>query len=806
MCGILGVIFRDRTRRADEARLATARDTLTHRGPDDAGLWIKPGAALAHRRLSVIDLAHGHQPMVAGDDAAAIVYNGELYNYRELRPGLVERGADIRTDSDTEVMLASLMLDDAKALDSFNGMYAFGFWRQDQRRLLLARDRMGQKPVYWFMDDEVMIFASELKAMLTWLGRLFDIDPLAVDAYLSRGYIQSPRTIFKGIYKLPAACMLTLDAERWQTEVTRYWKPATVEAVASGGFSDAAAVDQLDDLLSDAVNMRLVSDVPIGCLLSGGIDSSLITAMASKARREAGGEPINAFSIGFSESQHFNELPYAEMVAKQWGCKWRSRNVEAGDFLDQLDDVTHYFDEPFCNFAMFPMRRLAELAREELVVVLSGQGGDELSAGYPGRYQWTLDAQSGKPVEQAKFVDELTTYLDHTNIVGWANGRSKMYTPAMADALRQAGAPLADSHGAFVGAPAGDLLNRVLYQDATTNLPDYLVCCEERMTMAASLEGRNPLLDWRVAEFMMSLPAGMKVRGGGFKWILMELARRYDLGPAVDRPKRGFTPPIGLWIRQRAAALQQRFQRMPTGVERMFTSSWRDYLAGGAYQDQMMMPLLYSLVLASWAERWADYIGDWPAGGSTINSTGGGAAAAAVKPVTSDRWRATAEERQPARVAESQWFEQAMKNLPADACIHLVGDDDGWFSFVARASGLTCVAVDPPGALTDASQASGEGARDRLPDAVVVIGLKALTGLITDPAAMLAPAASGVFVAVAGFATKDQKAVEQVVQQLQQTVTLEGMQAVEAGVDDVTGPGAVLILRGRRQTTPAALE
>ena len=287
---------------AEEPAIVAARETMYHRGPDEAGLWIRPGAALAHRRLRVLDLHHGQQPMLSDDGRHALVYNGEVYNYRALRDDYRNRGIQFNTDCDTEVVLKAINADGADAVDSFNGMFAIAHWNDADRQLLLVRDRLGQKPLYWHADDGQLIFASELKALLEYLDRRLDIDPVALDQYFTRGYVLSPRTIFQGVNKLPAGHMLKLDADRdkWHWQVQQYWDYQTCESPGS----DKAAVDQLDELLTDAVRLRMVSDVPLGCLLSGGIDSSLITAVASRVTDE----PLNAFSIGFDEMEQLSQV------------------------------------------------------------------------------------------------------------------------------------------------------------------------------------------------------------------------------------------------------------------------------------------------------------------------------------------------------------------------------------------------------------------------------------------------------------------------------------------------------------------
>ncbi|MEM8737071.1 MAG: asparagine synthase (glutamine-hydrolyzing) [Planctomycetota bacterium] len=680
MCGILGVVPRDPQLVPDRARLAAARDTLTHRGPDEAGLWAAPGIGLAHRRLKVLDLIHGQQPMRDHDTAPrhALVYNGEVYNYRQLRADLEQAGHAFRGDGDTEVLFHALAAHGPDAIDTFDGMFALGHWDHDRRRLLLVRDRLGQKPLYWHRDDERLVFASELKALLHYLGRRFDVDAAALDEFFTRGYVLAPRTIFRGIQKLPAAGRLRLDAQAWEIAEDRYWDVEPGEASPDHAADDA--VDRLDELLTDAVAKRMVSDVPLGCLLSGGIDSSLVTAIAAKQVGRTGGG-IAAFSIGFDESKQHNELPYAQQVAERYGCDWRREMVRGGDFLADLDQALRYFDEPFGNFTVIAQRKLAKLCRRDLTVVLSGTGGDELTAGYPGRYNWVNDVPHGGPRHAFTApIDGLNQYLARSSFVGWRGGREAMFSEPLRRAVGQAHSP-ADAVDPYwmPRGRAGGLLNQVLYADVKTNLPDYLVTIEERMTMSASLEARNPLLDHRVVDYLMSRPAGLKIRGGQNKWLLWKLCERYLPREVYDRPKRGFTPPLGQWLTQNAARLAAHFAANQETLSQVFSAAWQGFLQAGRYDPASTMPVYYSLVLTKWAEHYGDYLGAWPGADEAekTNQPSGGLA----------RRQATFREQTPAALGEARWFAQALSNFPADATLRVTGADAGFFAGLAQRLG-----------------------------------------------------------------------------------------------------------------------
>jgi len=744
MCGILGVVHRDPQLTVNPQRLAAARDTLTHRGPDEAGLWTASGGGIGmgHRRLKVLDLTHGQQPMLApGNDhhqpSHALVYNGEVYNYRVLKNELEKQGHTFLGDGDTEVIFHALNTLGPDAINSFEGMFALGHWNHKNRQLLLVRDRLGQKPLYWHHDGEQLVFASELKALLHYLDRKFDIDAAALDEFFTRGYIPSPRTIFQGIHKLPAGCRLQLSAADWRIEVDRYWD-IEPQAPADIPTDPDDAVELLDELLTEAVSKRMVSDVPLGCLLSGGIDSSLITAIASKVS----GEPVHAFSIGFDESADHNELPFAEMVAKYHDCQWISQMVRGGSdgngFLGDLDDALKFFDEPFGNFTVIAQRKLAQLCREHLTVVLSGQGGDELTAGYPGRYNWVMDQPTEAPHHQhLPPVDHLNTYLGKTSFVGWNGGRASIFSDELKHAVTQAHSPV-DGVSSF-WRTAGDTLNNVLYADVKTNLPDYLVTIEERMTMSASLEARNPLLDHKVVNYLLALLSSMKIRGQQNKWLLFKLCERYLPRAAYDRPKRGFTPPLGLWLQQNSLDIARHFRDTAPLIAGVFAPIWQSFLASGQTSPQTTMPTYYSLVLSKWAEHYGDYINAWPSK-NTSKTT---------------HWHAVHREQDPAAIAESRWFAQALANFPEGSKLHFVGDDDGHFAWIAEQLGYV------PTAQADCPQR-------------VILGLPAgsqLAGLGFKMPADL--------VWIATFGSDEQTIIQAVLQGLPDHLVLQGNQGIQ---------------------------
>lgn len=768
MCGIVGVIHRDPRKQIQASRLTAARDAMIHRGPDEQGLWIKPGAALGHRRLKILDLTRGQQPMLSADERFALVYNGEIYNFRQLQADYAGQGAHFETQCDTEVLLHALNTDGRAALDRFNGMFAFAHWDHTQRQLLLARDRMGQKPLYWCADDQKLAFASELKALLILLDQQFELDVTAIDQFFARGYILSPRTIFQDVHKLPAGCLLTLDANHWRFDVEPYWD---VEPIETPG-DENAVIDELEELLSDAVRLRLVSDVPIGCLLSGGIDSSLITALAAKVSPD----PVKTFSIGFDESESLNELPYAQMVAKHCRCDSRSRMVRADDFERQMSGTAAFFDEPFANFAMFPSRQLAQLAREELVVVLSGQGGDELTAGYPGRYNWVTKTQpmvdAGQRQAYSAPVDDVVQYLNHISFAPWTGARDQVFSRDFQAKISAQASPFDEFEPFWSRRSGDDRLNRVLYTDVKTNLADYLICVEERATMSCSLEARNPLLDHRVVNYLLSLPASMKLRNGENKWVLKQLAYRHAPREAIDRPKRGFTPPLQQWIHQAGAALTEIFRETDAQTRGFYSDAWRKCLLNGQHPPQAVMLVFYSLMFALWTKQYGKYVANWPSAGESNASI-------AVAPGAGNPWQQAFRVQRAPTLSAARWFTQAMRNFPEGSHVHLIGDVDGWHARLAQQCGLETV-----------EESSAEG--------VVILNASALTDYLDSSTGSFQIGVDQTVLLFVPVNPINQSQVEQVMAQFNARAKVQGGQLAPLGDGE-----QVLIVRAQAAEAPA---
>jgi asparagine synthase (glutamine-hydrolysing) len=585
MCGICGEW---KFRGADAAALDRMNGSLVHRGPDDAGSIVLGETGLAMRRLSIIDLDRGHQPIANEDWTAWIVFNGEIYNHRELRRDLVERGHKFRTDSDTEVILHLYEEKGERCLDDLRGMFAFAIWDVRRRKLLLARDRFGQKPLFWRFDGNRLLFSSEIKGILAAMnaeGQTPEIDLRALDEYLTLRFIASPRTMFAGVHKLPPAHLLTLDAssvhpregnlsEAPKIEVRRWW---TLRYQPKRKISEADAVAETRAAIRDAVESHLVSDVPVGAFLSGGMDSSLMVAMMSEIFRERGAGAVKTFSIGV-DAQDFNELPYARAVAEHCGTEHHEEIVNP-DMVQLLPRMVWHLDEPSDPIAAC-MYHSAALAARHVKVVISGDGGDEIFAGYDRYYgfRWIRlyaalpeamrryllgpavyalrDSAGYKTLTQrARWMHDLSfheggrRYAQATAFFRFGQeGKGGLYAPKMAERLLGID-PMESVVRGFDEADAGDDLDRMLAADLATRFPEHSLMLTDRMTMAQSLEARPPLLDHRLAELVATLPVDLKLRGKTLKYLLRRVSEPYLPEPILKRPKQGFMFPLGYWMK-----------------------------------------------------------------------------------------------------------------------------------------------------------------------------------------------------------------------------------------------------------------
>ena len=543
---------------------------MAHRGPDGQGVWTAPGVGLGHLRLSIIDLAGSPQPMASADGRAMLVFNGEIYNYRELREELRGSGAQFHTDGDSEVILAAWQKWGPDCVTRLHGMFAFAIYDLGQRTLFLARDRLGVKPLFYApLSDGSLVFASELKGLLAHPLLRREIDPLAVEDYLTWGYVPDHRSILAGVHKLPAGHTLLLRHNAPLPVPRQYWDVSFAER-RKGRSSDLEA--ELLHLLRQAVTSRMVADVPLGAFLSGGVDSSAVVALMA----EASSSPVKTCSIGFDVAA-LDESGYAAKVAQQFGADHRARQVSPDDFAE-IDTLVAMFDEPFADASALPTWRVCQLARESVTVALSGDGADEAFAGYrrhkfqhgedrlrsvmPQALRGPVLGRLGAVYPKADWAPQKmrakTTLLSlaGSSEAGYARAlailppelRDTLYSPEF---LRLRGDYRAEQpfEATMLAAPARSGLDRAQYADLKFWLPGDILTKVDRTSMAVSLEAREPLLDHRLIEFAASLPEGLRLKRGEGKWLLKKTMERYLPDEVLYRPKQGFVTPIAQWFR-----------------------------------------------------------------------------------------------------------------------------------------------------------------------------------------------------------------------------------------------------------------
>lgn len=570
MCGIAGIFHTAGMKPVDPARLERMCDAIAHRGPDGQGIWTAPGVALGHRRLAIIDLAGSPQPMAATDGSAMLVFNGEIYNFRELRRELQADGAQFHTDGDSEVILAAWQRWGVDCLPRLHGMFAFALYDLRQRTLLLARDRLGVKPLFTAqLADGSVIFGSELKALLAHPVLRRDIDPLAIEDYLAWGYVPDHRSILKGVEKLPAGHYRLLRHDAPPAAAAQWWDISFADR-ERGNTADLGA--HLLHRLREAVTSRMAADVPLGAFLSGGVDSSSVVALMA----EASADPVKTCSIGF-DVQALDETAYADKVAALFGTEHRKRVVASDDFA-LIDRLAGMFDEPFADASALPTFRVCELAREHVTVALSGDGADEAFAGYrrqvfhhreesvrallPQGLRGPVFGTLGRLWPKADWAPRplraKSTFLNLARSGEEGYARSLSVTPVELrerlygeDFLRLRGDYRAEQP--FVDmmrrAPGRSGLDRAQYADLKFYLPGDILTKVDRTSMAVSLEAREPLLDHHLLEFGARLPEAMRVRGATGKWLMKDVMRRYLPEDVLFRPKMGFVTPIAAWLR-----------------------------------------------------------------------------------------------------------------------------------------------------------------------------------------------------------------------------------------------------------------
>lgn len=651
MCGIAG-FWKPQGLNEAEARatLLGMTDAIRHRGPDDEGAWIDPapGIALGFRRLAIIDLTPtGRQPMISASGRHVIVFNGEIYNFQELRRELTARGISFRGRSDTEVLLEALeSWGLRRTLERCNGMFAFALWDREERVLHLARDRAGEKPLYFGWSGGTLLFGSELKALRVHPDFQGEIDRNALALYLRRGYVPGPYSIYRGIQKLRPGTWLTVRPDRFGAGAvpTPYWSPRDVaEQAAADPFRGSAddAVEALHELLTDAVKLRMEADVPLGAFLSGGLDSSTIVALmqANSSR------PVRTFTIGFREERH-DEARYAAAIARHLGTEHTEQYLTPADALAVIPRLPVLYDEPFADTSQIPTFLVAELTRRHVTVSLSGDAGDELFGGYRrhrlGPAIWRAIKWIPLPVRRGLgtlLAPPLTarggvlgaslSRITHTltgkrNLVERARQAAEILPLESPIALyhymmsfwKHPDILLHDAHELLV--PATDPARWpnlgarpaqiMMYLDTVAWLPDDILVKLDRATMGESLEARIPLLDHRVIEFAWRLPLGIRLRGKGSKWPLRQVLKRYVPLQLVDRPKRGFHMPVAEWLRGplrdwAEGLLDERRLRDSALDPRPVREKWAEHLTGTTRWDyHLWTVLMYSAWVDSAAQ------------------------------------------------------------------------------------------------------------------------------------------------------------------------------------------------------------
>jgi len=647
VCGIAGIYRPGGGNRGDfEAELKSMTETIRHRGPDDSGTWVDSDAGIGfgHRRLSIVDLSPlGRQPMQSAGGRYWITFNGEIYNYRDLKDELIALGHEFRSTSDTEVLLAAVeQWDVIPALKRFTGMFAFGLWDRAQRRMYLARDRFGEKPLYYSRLSGAVVFGSELKVVRKargWSGR---IDRAALACFVRLGYISAPRSIFENVRKVRAGHVLAVTSSGREFHLceTAYWDPLT-EASALGlpsnQMSGSEAADQVECALSRSISRQMVADVPVGAFLSGGVDSSLTVALMQRLNSR----PIKTFSIGF-EDERYNEAPYAREVARHLGTDHTELVVTAPELLGVVGDLPRIYDEPFADSSGIPTYLVSRLARSQVTVSLSGDAADELFGGY-GRYPEAVERWEG----MAEGWGSLRRWLGQGALSVSREGLRRLLVPlagvftqngdAWTEMIRDrsarwTGGTLQELYqnmysvcrlpgDAVLGADSGEScfsgleriteifepIRQLMLIDVANYLPDDILAKVDRAAMAVSLETRVPFLDPEVAQLAWSLPTGIHFQDGRGKWLLREILSRHVPRAMFERPKRGFAVPMARWLREDllewAQALLDPTKLKSAGFlnHEFVGRRWDAHKRGSADWSSSLWPII---TFQAWLEEW----------------------------------------------------------------------------------------------------------------------------------------------------------------------------------------------------------
>jgi len=584
MCGISGIFS---TSPEDHNRMQAMLDSMVHRGPDDEGIYQNQNISLGQKRLSIIDLAGGHQPIFNEDKSMWIVCNGEIYNYQKLRDDLIAKGHVFTTKSDSEVILHLYEEVGEDCIKQLNGMFAFAIWDNNKQSIFAARDRLGQKPFYYYLNNNEFVFASEIKAILAYKPQLRQLNHQALDQYLTMRIISPPLSMFQNIRKLPPAHQLRFSAQNG-IKISRYWQ-LDFEPKLTG--SDDELTDELESRLIDCMKRHMVSDVPVGAFLSGGLDSTIVVAMTMK---HVATEAMKTFSFGLPYQQ-YDEAPYAKMVAEKYGTEHYEKIITPS-LVENLPELVWHLDEPSDPLSVCAYL-ISKMASEHVKVVLGGDGGDELFGGYDryyGNKYASYYALIPEPIRKYMIgpalglIPDGSWYKSKAHQVKWLHslsymGGGKRYAKSLSyfyfgntikDQLytQNFKETLAgfDPENAIVeyydSAKADDIVDKMLYADTCTRLPDHPVMISDRMTMASSLELRSPFMDHEISEFCAQLPVRMKVRGRSLRVIQYKLAQRYLPDEVVNRPKQGFSSALPYMLKEEYKQLFNVFLKEPTLV------------------------------------------------------------------------------------------------------------------------------------------------------------------------------------------------------------------------------------------------
>lgn len=625
MCGIVGIFYFDGEAPGDQALLERMVQTLTHRGPDDRGTFLDQQIHLGMTRLSIIDVAGGHQPMFNEDGSKVIVFNGEIYNFQELRDILSDRGHIFRTRSDTEVILHAYEEWGKDCVLKFNGIFAFAIWDITAKKLFLARDHLGVKPLYYWFNKDCFIFASEIKAILQHPAVARVINPQGLRTYFAFGHSIGPETIYQGITKLLPGHRLSGQVSQ-EITIEKYWDIPWEEPLSE---SEVTLAERIRSMLEESVTLQLVSDVPLGVFLSGGIDSSSIVALMAKNMTE----PVKTFSVGFQQADTtYNELDDALTAAQFFKTDHHVIEARPADFIEVLQSLVYHYDEPFADAACFPTYLVAKLARDYVKVVLTGDGADELFGGYrryamDSQLSWSrqfpapilhLISRLARPLarnrprfqrglvafREKEAADRAASwYVWFSKDMGWELFQGNDWEKAAAfDYLR-------GYRHYYLAAQTDDHLNRMMYADLKTQMVDSYLEKVDKATMAVGLEARVPFLDYRLVEFAFRIPSTLKINDGQSKTILRQALRGILPGTTLKKPKHGFAVPFDKWMRQGLKTFvaeilfDQRTQSRGFFNQKVIEKYYSDHISGRA---GVSTHLWFLMVFELWCQTFLD--------------------------------------------------------------------------------------------------------------------------------------------------------------------------------------------------------